>query len=103
MTPAFHYRRDTCPDLASTWSDPPGVAGWLSSVDHKAIGRRFLVTAFGFFCAGGILAMLMRLQLARPDSHVLFPDVYDQVFTVHGTTMMFLFAVPVMLATAVYV
>ena len=88
--------------LARTWADPPGLIGWLSSVDHKSIGRRFLVTAFVFFALGGVLAAIMRLQLARPDSHVVGPDLYNQIFTMHGTTMMFLFAVPVMLALGIY-
>jgi cytochrome c oxidase subunit 1 len=88
--------------LAATWSDRPGLVGWLSSVDHKAIGRRFLLTSFMFFAAGGVLAVIMRLQLARPGGTVVGPDVYNQVFTVHGTTMMFLFAVPAMLSMAIY-
>jgi cytochrome c oxidase subunit 1 len=88
--------------LAESWADPPGFGGWLSSVDHKSIGRRFLVTAFVYFSFGGILAALMRLQLSRPDNGVLSPDLYNQIFTMHGTTMMFLFAVPVMLALGVY-
>jgi len=88
--------------LTATWSDRPGFIGWLSSVDHKAIGRRFLVTSFTFFAAGGLLAVIMRLQLARPGGTVVGPDVYNQVFTVHGTTMMFLFAVPAMLSMAIY-
>jgi cytochrome c oxidase subunit I+III len=88
--------------LERTWSDPTGWRGWFCAVDHKSIGRRFIVTAFGFFIAGGLLAALMRLQLARPDSHLVGPDLYNQLFTMHGTTMMFLFAVPVMEAMAVY-
>jgi cytochrome c oxidase subunit 1 len=88
--------------LQQTWATPRGLYGWLSTVDHKAVGRRYIVTAFLFFAAGGILAATMRLQLARPDSHVLGPDLYNQFFTMHGTTMMFLFAVPVMEAMAVY-
>ncbi len=89
--------------LHATWSDPPGLWGWLCAVNHKAIGRRFLVTAFGFFAAGGLLALWMRLQLARPESTLVGPDLYNQLFTMHGTTMMFLFAVPVMQAVSVYV
>jgi cytochrome c oxidase subunit I+III len=89
--------------LARAWSDEPGFIGWLSSVDHKSIGRRFLVTAFVFFALGGVLAAIMRLQLARPNSHVIGPDLYNQIFTMHGTTMMFLFAVPVMLALGIYI
>jgi cytochrome c oxidase subunit I+III len=88
--------------LEQTWRDPPGLRGWVSAVNHKAIGRRFIVTAFGFFIAGGLLALLMRLQLARPESRLVGPDLYNQLFTMHGTTMMFLFAVPVMQAMSVY-
>jgi cytochrome c oxidase subunit 1 len=88
--------------LTRTWSDPGGAAGWLSVVDHKAIGRRFIVTAFVWFTLGGILAALMRLQLSRPENGLLGPDLYNQIFTMHGTTMMFLFAVPVMLGLGIY-
>jgi cytochrome c oxidase subunit I+III len=88
--------------LDKTWSNGRGLIAWISDTDHKAIGRRFLVTAFGFFTLGGILAALMRIQLARPENTFLTPDQYNQVFTMHGTTMMFLFAVPVVLAMGVY-
>ena len=88
--------------LAETWYVPGGVVGWLSVVDHRSIGRRYLVTAFGFFAFAGVLALLMRLQLAVPENHLLGPDLYNQVFTVHGTMMMFLFAVPIMEGMAVY-
>jgi cytochrome c oxidase subunit 1 len=88
--------------LEATWRDPPGFIGWFSAINHKTIGIRFIVTAFGFFVAGGLLAMLMRLQLARPGNTLVGPDLYNQLFTMHGTTMMFLFAVPVMQAVSVY-
>ena len=88
--------------LERTWSDPPGWRGIFCAIDHKRIGRRFIVTAFCFFILGGLLAAAMRLQLARPDSKLIGPDLYNQIFTMHGTTMMFLFAVPVMEAMAVY-
>ncbi|HEX6706661.1 MAG TPA: cytochrome c oxidase subunit I [Albitalea sp.] len=93
---------DECAALEATWRDPPGVLGWFCAVNQKSIGRRFIVTAFAFFAAGGLLAAAMRLQLARPHGQVMGPDMYDQVFTMHGTTMMFLFAVPVMQAMATY-
>ncbi|HEX8285561.1 MAG TPA: cytochrome c oxidase subunit I [Pyrinomonadaceae bacterium] len=89
--------------LSKTWGDEPGFWGWLASTNHKTTGRRFIYTAFGFFILGGILAVLMRVQLARPESGFISPDLYNQIFTMHGTTMMFLFAVPVMEAVAVYV
>jgi cytochrome c oxidase subunit I+III len=88
--------------LAETWAVPGGVVGWLSAADHKTIGQRFILTAFGFFLLGGVLAALMRVQLARPESSFLDPDLYNQVFSLHGTTMMFLFAVPVMKAMGIY-
>jgi cytochrome c oxidase subunit I+III len=90
------------PVLEKTWSDPPGVLGWFSAINHKTIALRYIVTAFGFFVAAGILAVLMRLQLSRPENTLLGPDLYNQIFTMHGTTMMFLFAVPVMEAMAIY-
>ncbi|CAN7214225.1 cytochrome c oxidase subunit I [Variovorax paradoxus] len=88
--------------LDATWRDPPGLLGWLAAVNHKAIARRFIVTTFCFFVAGGLLAFVMRLQLARPGARLVGPDLYNQLFTMHGSTMMFLFAVPVMQAVAVY-
>ena len=88
--------------LGQTWYVPRGVAGWFMVVDHRTIGIRYLVTAFVFFILAGLLAAAMRLQLAFPESHVLSADRYNQVFTTHGMTMMFLFAVPVMEAMGVY-
>jgi heme/copper-type cytochrome/quinol oxidase subunit 1 len=88
--------------LAKTWATKPGIVGALSTVDHKIIGRRYIVTAFVFLTLGGLLAFFMRLQLARPEGQVLGPDAYNQFFSMHGTTMMFLFAVPAMEAFAVY-
>jgi cytochrome c oxidase subunit I len=89
-------------ELARTWRDPSGFVGSFSAVDHKTIGIRFIVTAFSFFVLAGILAALIRLQLAWADNNVLGPDLYNQVFTMHGTTMMFLFAVPVVLGFGIY-
>ena len=88
--------------LAQTWSTPRGVWGALTTVDHKIIGLRYIITAFVFLAMGGVLAMLMRLQLATPEARVMSADLYNQVFTVHGSNMMFLFAVPVMEAMGVY-
>jgi hypothetical protein len=84
--------------LELTWSDPPGLYGFFAAVNHKTIAKRFMLATFGFFLAGGLIALLMRLQLARPLNGVVGPDLYNQLFTMHGTTMMFLFAVPVMQA-----
>ena len=59
--------------LEATWADPSGVYGWFTHVDHKSIGRRYLVTAFAFFLIGGVLAALMRVQLSRPGNIFLGP------------------------------
>jgi cytochrome c oxidase subunit I+III len=88
--------------LAKTWQTPAGFWGALATVDHKIIGRRYIFTAFAFLALGGILAILMRLQLAQPEARMIGPDRYNQIFTMHGANMMFLFAVPVMEAVAVY-
>jgi cytochrome c oxidase subunit I+III len=88
--------------LAETWMTPAGLWGALAAVDHKIIARRYIVTAFVFLALGGVLAVLMRLQLAQPEARLLGPDRYNQIFTMHGTNMMFLFAVPVMEAMGVY-
>jgi cytochrome c oxidase subunit I+III len=88
--------------LAPLWTTPHGLIGWLSAVDHKAIGRRYIATAFVFLALGGLLAVAIRLQLAQPDRPLVGPDLYNQIFTMHGTTMMFLFAVPVMEAIGMF-
>ena len=88
--------------LEHTWSEPRGFFGWFTHVDHKSIGRRYLVTAFVYFLIGGLMAAAMRLQLSRPDNPLIGPDLYNQLFTTHGTTMMFLFAVPVLQALGIY-
>ena len=88
--------------LADAWRVPRGIVGWFMVADHRTIGIRYIVTAFVFFILAGILAALMRIQLAVPENHFLTPDLYNQLFTAHGLTMMFLFAVPVMEAMGIY-
>jgi cytochrome c oxidase subunit I+III len=88
--------------LDQTWGDAPGLWGAITTVDHKRIAHRYLITAFVFFVLGGVIALLMRVQLSHADKHVVGPDLYNQLFTMHGSTMMFLFAVPVMEAVAIY-
>jgi cytochrome c oxidase subunit I len=70
-------------------------SGWLATVDHKRIGILYILTSLLFFVAGGIVALLMRSQLAQPNEHIFTRDSYDQLFTMHGTTMIFLVVVPV--------
>jgi cytochrome c oxidase subunit I len=88
--------------LGETWKTPRGFWGALTTVDHKIIGRRYIVTAFVFLILGGALALAMRIQLAQPEARFIGPDRYNQIFTMHGTNMMFLFAVPVMEAVGIY-
>ena len=76
--------------LLGIWETAPGLYGWFASVDHKSIGIRYLVTAFLFLVAGGLEALVMRVQLARPEERLLTPDAYDQLYSMHGITMIFL-------------
>jgi cytochrome c oxidase subunit I len=86
---------DRTESIAPTWKQ--GVAtSWLTTVDHKRIGILYIVTAYLFFFAGGVMAILMRAQLAQADQHLVEKDGYNQLFTIHGTTMIFLFVVPLL-------
>ncbi|MEO8242928.1 MAG: cytochrome c oxidase subunit I [bacterium] len=87
---------DTRQTLLDIWETEPGLYGWLATVDHKTIGIRYLCTAFFFLIIGGVEALVMRVQLAQPDLKVLSPDAYNQLFSMHGTTMMFLYALPML-------
>lgn len=84
------------------WSLPEGIKGWASAVNNRIIGKRFITTAFAFFLIGGALALLLRVQLAVSDNTFLGPDAYNRLFTMHGSTMMYLFAVPFLEGLAVY-
>ena len=88
--------------LEQVWADAPGLKGWLSTVDHKKVAKRYVLTTLVFFALAGLIAALMRLQLAQADNRLVGPDLYNQLFSMHGTAMMFLFAVPVMEAVALY-
>jgi cytochrome c oxidase subunit I+III len=89
-------------ELERIWRPPPGIVGWFTTTNHKDIGIRYIATAFIFFLFAGVLALMMRIQLARPENHFLSADVYNQFFSTHGTAMMFLFAVPVMEGFGIY-
>jgi cytochrome c oxidase subunit I+III len=88
--------------LTRTWGTGRSLWERLATVDHKIVGRRYVITGFVFFVLAGVLALLMRTQLMKPDNELISPDRYNQLFSMHGTTMMFLFAVPIMEAMAVY-
>ncbi|MBS1303317.1 cytochrome c oxidase subunit I [Loktanella sp. SALINAS62] len=89
-------------ELEKTWQSPRGFIGWFTHVNHTSIGKRFLITAMVFFLLSGLLALAMRLQLLSPLNDVLDAQTYNQVMTVHGTAMMFLFAIPAMEGIAIY-
>ena len=82
--------------LREAWERPKGLWGWLGTADHKEIGRRYLVTAFLFLLAGGLEALAMRIQLSRGEQRLLTPEQYDQIFTMHGVTMIFWYASPIL-------
>jgi cytochrome c oxidase subunit 1 len=81
--------------VSPTWRDGR-VTSWLTTLDHKRIGILYIVTAFGFFFAAGLMALLMRAQLAQADQEFITQNSYNQLFTVHGTMMIFLFVVPIL-------
>lgn len=99
---ATSQEREHVAALERAWRPPSGVFGWLARTSHKNLGRNYIVTAFIFLLLGGVEALLIRLQLFKPDNTLLSPARYNQIFTLHGTTMMFLFAVPMMGGVAVY-
>ena len=70
------------------------IADWLSSTDHKIIGHLYLITSFFFFMAGGAMAMIMRAQLWEPNNSLVTDQQYNELFTMHGTIMLLLFATP---------
>lgn len=79
-----------------------GVLAFVGSADHKSLGLRLFVTAFGFFGMAGILAVLMRTELATPQLNIFTHMGYNELFTIHGSTMLYLFAIPMVLAFGVY-
>lgn len=90
------YDSPAAASLEAIWATKPGLYGWISTVDHKEIGIRYLVTAFIFLILGGLEALAIRLQLARPDQALVTPEQYDELFSAHAITMIFLYAQPVL-------
>ena len=90
--------------VAHAPSDPAeeGVFGWVATVDHKRIGTLYLLTSLFFFGIAGVEALLIRVQLARPNAHFLSADAFNQIFTMHGTTMIFLVVMPTLVGLANY-
>ena len=90
-------------DHAAEATGPRGVGSWLTTTDHKRIGILYLGSGLLFFLIAVSFAMLMRTQLIRPDMRLLTPEEYNQIFSMHGTTMIFLFAMPMLIGLANYV
>src|SRR4051794_8751545 len=88
--------------LRQLWQKRAGFIGWFAAVNHKDVGRRYIATGFIYFLLAGMAALLMRLQLAFPDNTFLNAEQYNQLSSTHGTTMMFLFAVPIMQGVGLY-
>src|SRR5437763_2248151 len=81
---------------------PTGLWDWFTTIDHKKIGLLYLGTAFAFFIVGGLEALVIRLQLGGPNGHVVSANTYNQIFTMHGTTMIFLVVMPLSAGLANY-
>ncbi|HEU5229025.1 MAG TPA: cytochrome c oxidase subunit I [Ktedonobacteraceae bacterium] len=79
------------------------IGEWLTTTDHKLIGIMYMLTGFFFFMVGGMEALLIRAQLAQPNGRVLDPQTYNEIFTMHGTTMIFLFVIPMLTGFGNYV
>ena len=88
-------------ELAAIWATRPGLQR-LAAVNHSVIGMRMMITSFTFFAIAGVLGMLTRVQLATPNAAFMDPETYNQVFTMHGSMMLFLFAIPMVESFAVY-
>lgn len=88
--------------LGKAWKCPEGIR-YFSEVNNSEVGLWYTVTSLGFFFFAGILALIIRLQLAFPDNNLLTADQYNQVFTMHGTVMMFLFAIPIFEAISILI
>src|ERR1043166_5711384 len=80
--------------LELIWQPRPGLLGWLTTTDHKKIGLLYFWTTLVLFGAGGVEALLIRTQLAAPNSHVVSPGTFDELFSMHGITMIFFFIIP---------
>ena len=89
-------------EFQATWDQPKGFFGFFQVIDNIPIATRYMVTSFAFFIIGGLLALVMRVQLTGPEGRVVDAETYNQLFTMHGTTMIFLFVVPFIEAFANY-
>src|SRR3954454_24312788 len=86
------------PTLTRPQAAPTGLLSWLTTIDHKRIAKLYGVSAFIFFLVGGLEALLIRVQLTRPENNVVDAQRYNELFTMHGTTMIFLVVMPLSVA-----
>jgi cytochrome c oxidase subunit 1/cytochrome c oxidase subunit I+III len=93
-TPPSPAAAATMERLERMWQSRPGVLGWLTTTDHKRIGLLYFWTTLVLFGAGGIEALLIRTQLIAPNQDLVSPSTYDELFTLHGMTMIFFFIIP---------
>src|SRR5688572_12790491 len=100
--PYFQVAQERWRAFGRMWGPAPRPLSFFREINNIPISHRYMAASFGFFLAGGVLAMLMRIQLARPNNDFLDPVTYNQLFTMHGTTMMFLFVIPFIEAVANY-
>jgi cytochrome c oxidase subunit 1 len=95
------------PAAAPAPAPPPrhntGILRWITTTDHKVIGLSYITTSILFFLVGGLLALVMRTQLARPDQNLVSPETYNEFFTMHGSIMIYLFVVPLAFGIANYI
>ncbi|MGI9030751.1 MAG: cbb3-type cytochrome c oxidase subunit I, partial [Ilumatobacteraceae bacterium] len=95
-TPSVHEPEETSGKLERLWDDPPGLFGKLMAVQNDAIGKRLLYTGFFFLLLGGSIdSLVMRLQLAFPENDFVSPELYNEMFTNHGSVTMFLVILPI--------
>ncbi|HEU4958930.1 MAG TPA: cbb3-type cytochrome c oxidase subunit I [Sphingomonas sp.] len=102
MSPAPLPEASRSERLRAAWADAPGLWGFLTTVDHKRIAARYIVTTLFLLFLAGMVALDMRLQLIQPDMKRMGPQLYDEAFSLHGSTMLFLVSVPVMEAMALW-
>ncbi|HEX2168418.1 MAG TPA: cytochrome c oxidase subunit I [Longimicrobiales bacterium] len=100
--PPAEFSQEEIDRFNRTWSAPRGIFGMIRTVNNIPVAQRYMATGFAFFIAGGFMALLLRIQLGTPENTFLDAETYNQIFTMHGTTMMFLFVIPFIEAFANY-
>ncbi|RYZ15384.1 MAG: hypothetical protein EOP49_53160 [Sphingobacteriales bacterium] len=89
-------------EFEKVWHSPDGIGGWFASVNNQPYGSRFMVASLVFFLLAGAMSLLMRVQLSVPENDFMGPQTYNRLFTMHGSTMMFLVILPFLEGIAIY-